>query len=123
MKRYDLVFLSLSAIALTGGVGMGVTMAATHDFALMPVHAHLNLLGWTSLALFGLVHRSYPALASQRLSALHAALAMPSALLLPAGIWLAMATDNPALAILASLTWLTGCLVFLVQVFGLRKAP
>jgi hypothetical protein len=122
MKRYDLLFLSLSALALTTGVSMGVFMAATHDFALMPVHAHLNLLGWTSLALFGLVHRSYPALAGQRLSAVHAALAMPSALLLPAGIWLAMVADNPALAILAALMWLAGCLVFLFQVLGLRKA-
>jgi hypothetical protein len=47
---------------------------------------------------------------------------MPSALHLPAGIWVAMATENPALAILASLMWLAGCLVFLVQVLGLRKA-
>lgn len=68
MKGYDILFLSLSAVALTLGVGVGLTMAATHDFALMPVHAHLNLLGSTCLALFGLNHRSYPALANQRLS-------------------------------------------------------
>jgi hypothetical protein len=116
------MFLTLSALALTIGVGMGIYMAAAHDFALRPVHAHLNLLAWTSLALFGLVHRSYPSLGDQRLSAVHAALALPSALLLPAGIWLATAFDNPALAIFASLMWLGGCLVFLIQVLGLRKA-
>jgi hypothetical protein len=33
-----------------------------------------------------------------------------------------MVADNPALAILASLMWLAGCLVFLFQVLGLRKA-
>ena len=39
------------------GMVMGETMAASGDHSLMPVHAHINLLGWVSLALFGIVYK------------------------------------------------------------------
>ena len=116
MKRYDLYFLVLAALCLVVGVSMGVFMGASHDFTLMPVHAHLNLLGLTSLALFGLVHRAYPQLGSFRSAKLHLALCAPSAVLLPAGIAVAVLTEQPGLAIAASLLWLAGCVVFLFQV-------
>jgi len=119
MKRFDLYFLLLAAVALIGGVSMGVVMGATHDFTLMPVHAHLNLLGWTSLALFGLVYRAYPQLGEMRLARLHFMLAAMGALLLPAGIAVAIFMESPTLAIAASLIWLAACVVFLIQLIGL----
>ena len=61
MRRYDLWFLILAAACLIVGVVMGIAMGVVHDFRLGPVHAHLNLLGWASLALFGLTYRAYPA--------------------------------------------------------------
>jgi len=122
MNRFDLYFLLLAATSLVAGVAMGVGMAATHDFTLMPVHAHLNLLGWASLALFGLVHRAYPQLGERWTAKLHLALAGPSALLLPAGIAVAILGGSPALAIAASLMWLAGCIVFLCQLIALAVA-
>ncbi len=122
MNRFDLYFLLLAAASLVAGVTMGVGMAATHDFTLMPVHAHLNLLGWTSLALFGLVHRAYPQLGDRWPAKLHLALAAPSALLLPAGIAVAIFDGPPTLAIVASLMWLGGCVLFLGQLTGLALA-
>jgi hypothetical protein len=119
MKRTDLAFLLLATISLIAGVLMGIIMGASHDFSLSPVHAHLNLVGWTSMALFGLVHRAYPELAAQKLAKIHLALAAPSALLFPVGIGLAVLANQPALAIGASLLWLVGCLVFLVQLVSL----
>jgi hypothetical protein len=119
MKRIDLAFLLLAAASLVTGVTMGIAMSASHDFSLSPVHAHLNLLGWTSLALFGLVHRAYPQLAEQRFAMTHLALAGPSALMLPLGIFLAIRFEQPALAIAASFLWLAGCLIFLGQLVSL----
>lgn len=49
---------TLFAIA---GMAMGLAMAASHDHAVMPAHAHLNLLGWVSLFLFGIYYRLHPA--------------------------------------------------------------
>ena len=119
MNRFDLQFLVLAAVSLVAGVSMGIFMAASHDFQLRPVHAHLNLVGWASLALFGLVYRAYPTLAANRLAKLHLMLSAPAAILLPAGIAMAVLVQSEALAIVASLMWLGGCVAFLLQLLSL----
>jgi hypothetical protein len=35
-------------------------MAISEDHSAMPAHAHLNLLGWVSLFLFGIYYRLHP---------------------------------------------------------------
>lgn len=53
-----------------------------------------------------------------RLGKVHLALAAPSAVLFPIGIYMAAFYDRPALAIAAALLWLAGDVVFLVQIVG-----
>ncbi len=48
-------FLPPSVLYLIAGVSLGLFMAASHDHSMFPVHAHLNLLGWVSLGLLGMV--------------------------------------------------------------------
>lgn len=48
--------LLLALAWLCTGVGIGLFMAFGHDFTLKPVHAHVNLLGWVTNALFGIIH-------------------------------------------------------------------
>jgi hypothetical protein len=69
---------------------------------LTPVHAHPDLVGWASLALFALVYRVYPELAAKRLALVHVLLSATSAVLLPVGIGLAVLRNQPGLAIAAS---------------------
>ena len=52
------------------GMLMGIAMAASQDTSVMPAHAHLNLLGWVSLFLFGIYYERRPALDSSRLARL-----------------------------------------------------
>lgn len=52
-------------------VGLGVGMAAGHDFRLKGLHVHLNLLGWVSAAIMGLIYRLYPQAAATRLARWH----------------------------------------------------
>jgi hypothetical protein len=40
----------------------GIVMAISEDHSAMPAHAHLNLLGWVSLFLFGIFYRLHPSL-------------------------------------------------------------
>lgn len=122
MQRLDIKFLLLAAIALTIGVGMGIYMGIAHDFSLSPVHAHMNLVGWTSLALFGITYRLYPELQKGWRAKLHFTLAAPSAILLPVGIYLSMFHEQPIVAIVASLVWAVGVLLFLAQLAGLAFA-
>ena len=115
MKNVDLKFLLLAAIMLTAGVGLGIRMGIVHDFSLAPVHAHINLVGWASLALFGIVYRLYPQMARSRLAGLHFILAAPAAVMFPIGIALSILAERPLVAIVASLFWMTGVLLFLVN--------
>lgn len=63
--------LKIAAVYLMIGVTMGFVMGLARDFRFAPVHAHLNLLGWASLALAGLVYHVYPAATRTRLARLH----------------------------------------------------
>lgn len=71
-------WLKLAVLYLLAGVGLGLFMAASHDHSMFPVHAHLNLLGWVSMALFGCFYRLWPAAASGRLAKVHFWLYAPS---------------------------------------------
>lgn len=121
MKQLDVYFLVLAALSLIIGVVLGITMAGTHDFQLMPVHAHVNLVGWASLALFGLTYRVYPDLKLGKLAVLHLVLGASGAVLLPVGIYFAVVRQSETLAMLSSLLWLGAVLVFAVQALRLFK--
>ena len=64
-------FLKIAAIYLQIGVVMGLAMGFTHHFEYAPVHAHLNLLGWATLALAGVIYHLYPDAATTRLAVAH----------------------------------------------------
>jgi hypothetical protein len=53
MPRVSAAFFALGVICLLIGMGMGMNMGASEDFTLMPAHAHLNLLGWVTMAIYG----------------------------------------------------------------------
>ena len=63
--------LKIAAVYFMGGSVFGLAMAITHDFSEAPVHAHLNLLGWVSLAVIGLIYRAQPGMAQTRLALAH----------------------------------------------------
>lgn len=119
MKRVDIYFLLLATFLLVCGAALGIVMGAREDFTLVPVHAHLNLAGWASLGLFGLTYRAYPVLAQRKLAAWHFAASSIASVLLPLGIGLAVLRAQPAVAIFASILWLSGVLLFLVQLASL----
>ena len=64
-------FLRLGALFALAGVGLGYWMGMTEQFGLMPVHAHVNLLGWVSMFLYGLFYRAVPAAATGWLAVAH----------------------------------------------------
>jgi hypothetical protein len=58
----------LAAVYFAVGVMLGVAMGASGDHSLFPVHAHINLLGWVSMALFGLIGTVYPSITMGRIA-------------------------------------------------------
>lgn len=55
-------FFVIGAVWLLIGMALGMKMAATQDVTLIPVHAHINLLGFTLMTIFGIAYRVIPAL-------------------------------------------------------------
>ena len=53
MPRVSAAFFALGAFCVLLGMFGGMYMGATHDFVAAPAHAHLNLLGWVTMSLFG----------------------------------------------------------------------
>ncbi|HEX3699616.1 MAG TPA: hypothetical protein VHV27_02980 [Phenylobacterium sp.] len=53
MRRLPLAFFSAATLCVLAGMVWGAIMGSSEDFTLAPAHAHLNLVGWTSLALMG----------------------------------------------------------------------
>ena len=64
-------FLKIAAIYLAIGVSMGLAMGIMQNFALHPVHAHINLLGWATMALAGVIYVLFPEAAKTRLAKIH----------------------------------------------------
>ena len=54
--RMAQVWLKIAVVYLLAGVTFGLVIGLTHQFQLAPVHAHMNLLGWASLALAGVIY-------------------------------------------------------------------
>lgn len=53
MPRISIWFFSVAVIYSLIGMGWGEHMAMSGDHSMFPAHAHLNLLGWVSMAIFG----------------------------------------------------------------------
>ncbi|MBC6983683.1 cytochrome-c oxidase [Caulobacter sp. 17J80-11] len=71
MKRISDRFLQLGVLAALTGMTLGVYMGATQNFTLSPVHAHINLLGWVSMVLYGLFYRAFPQAGQTKLAVVH----------------------------------------------------
>jgi hypothetical protein len=52
----------LAALYFAIGVMLGVAMGASGDHSLFAVHAHINLLGCVSMALFGIIGTAHPSI-------------------------------------------------------------
>lgn len=64
-------FLKIAVVYFLIGIGFGMFMSITHKFQYAPSHAHINLLGWASLALAGIIYYLFPALAENKLGKTH----------------------------------------------------
>jgi hypothetical protein len=92
MPRLALAFFTAAVLCGLTGMVAGAWMGSTENFTLAPAHAHLNLLGWVTMALYGtfyaLTHASMKpklAWANFTLAAIGVAVMIPSlALYLPA---------------------------------------
>lgn len=53
MPRVSAAFFAVGIVCVLAGMFLGMHMGATHNMTLAPAHAHMNLVGWASMALYG----------------------------------------------------------------------
>lgn len=93
------IFLRLSVLFVVLGVSLGYYMGATHDFTVSPVHAHINLLGWVSMFLYGLFYRAFPEAARGWLPKAHLTLAAVGLPVMMIGLTIAVLQIKSLLAV------------------------
>ncbi|WP_349370561.1 hypothetical protein [Salinarimonas sp.] len=116
-------FFKLAVVFLIVGIAMGLQMSISGLHDVTGAHAHANLLGWASSAIFGVYYALNPAKARARLAQVHfwvyaaAVVVMIPALYLMLQGYAAM----EMLVAVSSLLAFAAVLVFAVVVFG--KTP
>jgi len=70
-QRLARLWILIAVCYLIVGVSFGIGMAAMQKFEFAPVHAHINLLGWASMALVGLIYDRFPKAGGSRLGVIH----------------------------------------------------
>ena len=122
MRGIAFWFFGSAVVYVTCGMLFGLWMSGSHDHTLASAHAHLNLVGWVTMGLFGVYYHLVPAAATSPLAKLHFALATVSVWLMVPGIILAIRGQTELLAILGSFAALLSMLLFLFTVVRTRAA-
>jgi hypothetical protein len=119
MPQVSELFFKTAVVFLMVGIAMGLHMSMSANHDVIGAHAHTNLLGWVTSALFGGYYALNPAKAGTRLAMIHfwvytlgVAAMVPSLYLFLKGF----AAMEPLVA-LTSLVTFAGVIVFAVVVF------
>jgi hypothetical protein len=123
MRGIGFYFFLAAVLCVTLGMLWGIQMAISGDHALAPAHAHLNLVGWVTMGLFGVYYTLTPAAAASRLAKIHLGLAIAGVIVMVPGIAIVLTGGGEGMAAGGSMLTAASMLVFLYTVFknGLGK--
>jgi peptidoglycan/LPS O-acetylase OafA/YrhL len=71
MPKVSDLFFKTAVVFLILGIGAGLQMAISGDHSAFPAHAHINLLGWVTSAIFGGYYALNPAKAARKIAMIH----------------------------------------------------
>ena len=123
MKASSLSFQAAVVFVIAGMI-WGIIMAISEDHSAMSAHAHLNLLGWVSLFLFGIYYRLHPSLEGARSAIVQVWVWIAGTIILAIGVGLVQtghAIGDPIAAV-ASVAVLLDMLLFAWLVFRGERA-
>ena len=114
-----------AVLFVLAGMLWGLQMAISNDHSAFPAHAHLNLLGWVSLFLFGIYYRLNPALDRSKAALVQVGIWSLGTVVMGVGVGL-VHTGHEAgdpIAAVGSLIVLAGMITFGWLVFRAERAP
>ncbi len=98
MPRVSAAFFVTGGLFVLIGMFGGMWMGMNEDFRLMPVHAHLNLVGWVTMALYGGFYALTAKTYSKRLAWTNYALSTLGVIVMIPLLAVFLLTQNKALA-------------------------
>ena len=122
MKASILCFRAAVLLAIAGML-WGIVMGISEDHSTMPAHAHLNLLGWVSLFLFGIYYHLHPTVDRNSLATLQVWIWIAGTIIMTIGVGLVHSGHEigDPIAAVSSLLILADTLLFGWLVF--RREP
>ncbi len=126
MPRVSAAFFCAGALCLAIGMIGGLIMGANESFALAPAHAHLNLLGWVTMAIYGTFYALTKDTYSPRLAWINFALSVIGVAIMIPALAMLLATGNAALGAgvgIGGLVSLLGLLTFAVSAVKELRRP
>ncbi|NMG39731.1 hypothetical protein GRZ55_10805 [Chelativorans sp. ZYF759] len=117
-------FFKLAVVFLIFGILMGLQMSISGNHSVIGAHAHTNLVGWVTMALFGGYYAVNPAKAETRLARIHFwSFAVAAVILAPSlyAMYMGFTAIEPLLAISSIVAFLS-VLVFAAIVFTKAEA-
>ena len=125
MPRVSAAFFTVGALCVLVGMFWGMHMGEANNFQLAPAHAHLNLLGWVTMALYGTFYALTAQTMSPRLAWINFLLSLAGILVMIPSLAIFLSTSNrdlimvmvlgEVLSVLALLTFLISVLRELVR--------
>jgi len=114
-------FILAGAVYLVIGVCFGIYMGASQDHTFAPLHAHINLLGFTLMTVFGVLYRVFPETGHSSLARLHFWLHLGGTVILLIMLYLLFAgrieeASMAPLAPIAEIAVLLGILIYAYNV-------
>ncbi len=116
MKNIDVLYVLIGALYLVLGMLLGIVMGIKGDFTLAPVHAHMDLVGFSSHCVLGLIYKTWPSLKQGALALVQFLLFVIGSPILLIGIAVAIKSNNATPAIIGSMLLILGAVVFLLIV-------
>ena len=121
MPRVSAAFFPVGALCVGIGMLWGMRMGSSQDFTLAPAHAHLNLLGWVTMGLYGTFYALTKDTMSLRLAWTNFVFATVGILVMVPCLAMLLANGNdpkyePGIIAGSVLTFIA-LLIFLVSVF------
>jgi hypothetical protein len=120
MPRIAELFFRTAIVFLVIGIGIGLMMAISTNHNVVGAHAHINLLGWVTSALFGGYYALNPGKAEGRLPMAHYAIYTLGVAVMGVSLFMLL-SGNPAMepiVALSSMITFAGVLVFAWIVFA-----
>lgn len=108
-------FICISIIYALLGMTLGIIMGMKNDFALMHLHAHINLIGWVAMAIFGLIYKAFPKMAANKIATFHFYLANIAAATQLVGIYVVLTSGFEPPVIIGSLLTVISMIIFFVN--------